>query len=367
MANMAIGVDKTIAQLQVLADEGQIKTLPMENEISIRTKVVTSDLHAQNIAGVLLGKGDLTNEWLVVGSHYDHVGFGYTGTSSRGELHAGADDNASGTSANLVLARRFSALYATTDDTSLRSILFIFFDAEEAGLLGSAHFVKEPTMDLESINAMINLDMVGNLRNNNLSLSGTGTAVEFETLVPEVVEASTVEASLTPGGTGPSDHTSFYAKDIPVLFFFTGMTPEYHTPEDQAFKTNPSGAAIVTDLTFDFAQRLVKDAKLTFTTNTHGSGGRTARIPAPVRLGVQPSYSEILETGILLAGVSEDTSASDAGMQAQDILLAWDGIELTGGRKLMELLRESSPGDVVDFTVQRDGDNIIVKVTLKAP
>jgi hypothetical protein len=214
---------------------------------------------------------------------------------------------------------------------------------------------------------MINLDMVGNLSDNNLSLSGTGTAIEFEALVPEVVEASSVEASLTPGGTGPSDHTSFYAKDIPVLFFFTGMTSEYHTPKDRAYKTNPAGGAIVTELTFDFAKRLVNGDKLTFTANTRGSGGRTNRMPAPVRLGVHPSYSEILETGILITGVSDDTSASDAGMQEDDVLLAWNDVELTGGRKLMELLRESSPGDVVDFTVQRGGENIIVKVTLKAP
>ena len=366
-ANTTIGIDKTIAELQVLADEGQITTMSLEDEISIRTEVVTSELHAQNIAGVLQGRGELADEWLVVGSHYDHVGYGYTGTSSQGELHRGADDNASGTSANLVLARRFAELYASSEDTSLRSVLFIFFDAEEAGLLGSEHFVKEPTMELETINAMVNLDMVGNLSNNSLSISGTGTAVEFETLVPEIVEASTVEASLTPGGTGPSDHTSFYAKDIPVLFFFTGMTPEYHTPDDQAFTTNPSGGAIVTDVTYDLAQRLVKDTKLTFTTNTSGSGGRATRMPSPVRLGVQPSYSEILETGILLTGVSENTSASEAGLQAEDVLLSWNDVELTGGRTLMELLRESAPGDVVDFTVQRSGENIVVKVTLKAP
>jgi len=139
----------------------------------------------------------------------------YTGTSYPGKLHHGADDNASGSAVIMILARMFSEYYATTEDDSLRSILFIFFDGEEAGLLGSAHFVKEPIMDLDDVNAMINLDMVGNLSNNNISISGTGTAVEFETLVPIVVEASSLTASLTPGGTGPSDHTNFYANDIP--------------------------------------------------------------------------------------------------------------------------------------------------------
>ena len=222
-------------------------------------------------------------------------------------------------------------------------------------------------MDLATINAMINLDMVGNLSNNNVSISGTGTAIEFETLVPEVIEASSITASLTPGGTGPSDHTNFYKEDIPVLFFFTGMTPEYHTPQDEPFTTNPAGGAVVVGLTYDFVKELINDTKLTFTSNTKGGAGRTTRMPSPVRLGVHPSYSELLETGILLTGVSEGTSAADAGLQADDVLLAWNEIELTGGRKLMELLKESTPDDVVNFTVQRGGKNIIVKVTLKAP
>jgi len=214
---------------------------------------------------------------------------------------------------------------------------------------------------------MINLDMVGNLSDNNILLSGTGTAVEFETLVPEVIERSSITASLTPGGTGPSDHTNFYKEDIPVLFFFTGMTPEYHTPKDEAFTTNPAGGAVVTELAYDFAKRLVNDDKLTFTSNTKGGANRTTRMPSPVRLGVHPSYSDSVETGILLTGVSEGTSAADAGLLPDDVLLAWNDIELTGGRKLMELLKESAPGDVVEFTVQRDNENILVKVTLKAP
>ena len=367
MANLALEDSKSIAWFQQQADTGDVTTMPLNQSASITTEIETANLHAQNIGGVLKGRGKLANEWVVIGSHYDHVGYGYTGTSSPGELHRGADDNASGTSANLLITRLFTEYYAITEDKSLRSVLFMYFDAEEAGLLGSAHFVKEPTVDLKSINAMINLDMVGNLSDNNISLSGTGTAVEFKTLVPEVVATSSMTASLTPGGTGPSDHTNFYKEDIPVLFFFTGLTPEYHTPQDEVFTTNPAGGAIVAQLAYDFAKRFVNDEKLTFTSNTKGGANRTSRMPAPVRLGVHPSYSEILETGILITGVSEDTSAADAGLLADDVLLAWNDTELTGGRKLMELLKESVPGDIIDFTVRRGKANIIVKVTLKAP
>lgn len=366
IANLLIA-DGDISLLQTLADQGEITTRELR-QATLRIVVEKSGMHAQNIGGILHGRGELADEWVVIGGHYDHLGYGYIGTATPGELHHGADDNASGSAVIMMLARLFSEEYATMKDNSLRSILFIFFDGEEAGLLGSAHFVKEPIMDLATVNGMINLDMVGNLSNHNVSISGTGTAEEFAILVPEIVAASSLSASLTPGGTGPSDHTNFYAKDIPVLFFFTGITDEYHTPQDQAFTTNPAGGAIVTQLTHAFAERLVNDDRLTFSSNTQGgASGRPSRTPSPVRLGVQPSYSSELETGILLHGVSEGTSAEDAGLQAEDILLAWNEIELTGGRKLMELLRESSPGDVVNLTVQRGDENIIVKVTLKAP
>ena len=186
-------------------------------------------------------------------------------------------------------------------------------------------------------------------------------------LIPSVVEASSLTASLTPGGTGPSDHTNFYQKDIPVLFFFTGITEEYHTPKDFAHTTNPAGAAKIVELAHAFASRMVDDPKLTFATNTMGGNNRSPRRSASVRLGIHPSYTADLETGILVSGVSEGTSAEDARLGQGDVLLAWNDEELTGGRKLMEMLQASSPGDVVELTVQRNGKNIIVPVTLKAP
>ncbi len=358
--------DVKLLSLQKLADAGD--TTPMElGTVTLRTDVEYAGLKARNIGGIIQGKGELSNEWVIIGGHYDHVGYGYTGTSSPGVLHTGADDNASGSSAVLLISRLLSEYYESSEADSLRSILILFFDAEEAGLLGSAHYVKEPTIDLDKVNVMLNLDMVGRLSDNSLMLGGTGTATEFATIIPEAFEASTLIGNLSPGGTGPSDHTNFYKEDIPVLFFFTGMTEEYHTPKDRAYTTNPAGGALVVQLVESLALQFVTDPWLTFTTNTMGGSDRSARMSSPVRLGVHPSYSAEIETGILLSGISEGTSAQEAGLLADDVLLSWNEIELTGGRKLMELLRESSPGDVVDFTVQRGGENIIVKVTLKAP
>lgn len=355
-----------LASLQTLADAGDNDPITLRTA-TIQTEVEYSGLKARNIGGVIQGRGALASEWVIIGGHYDHVGYGYTGTSSPGVLHTGADDNASGSSAVLLLSRLLSEYYVDSSDDSLRSILILFFDGEEAGLRGSAHYVKEPSIDLDKVNAMLNLDMVGRLRDNSLMLGGTGTAVEFATIVPEIFEASTLIGNLSPGGTGPSDHTNFYKEDIPVLFFFTGMTDEYHTPKDKASTVNPAGGATVALLAEAFAKRFVNEEWLTFTTNTKGGSNRSARMPTPVRLGVHPSYSSELETGILLTGVSEGTSAADAGLREDDILLAWNDVELTGGRKLMELLKASTPGDVVTITVQRGGANILVKVTLKAP
>jgi aminopeptidase YwaD len=366
-ASELVSGQQKLAEIQRNADTGSVTTFPLNKTVTLETTVETSAMHAKNIGGILQGKGDLANEWVVIGGHYDHIGFGYTGTSSKGELHVGADDNASGSAAVLVLAGQLTETYTQSDDDSLRSILFLFFDAEEAGLHGSEAFVKDPIMDLETINVMINLDMVGRLRDNNLSISGTGTATEFEALIPELISDTTMTASLTTGGTGPSDHTSFYTKDIPVLFFFTGLSDEYHTPQDQLHTLNPAGAARVITLVDAFADVLVDEPKVHFTADTKSNTNRATRMSSPVRLGVHPSYTEQLETGILLTGVSEGTCAEAAGLQADDILLAWGDTELTGGRKLMELLKESAPGDIVTLTVRRGDENIFVEVTLRAP
>ncbi|HJN71262.1 MAG TPA: M28 family peptidase [Phycisphaerales bacterium] len=366
-ASDLLGGLKKLEDFQSSADTGSVTTVPLDADLTLETAVETTGMRAQNVGGILQGRGELAKEWVVIGGHYDHLGFGYTGTSSRGELHVGADDNASGTAAVLVLAGQLAEAYANNDDTSLRSVLFLLFDAEEAGLYGSDAFVDDPIMDLADINVMINMDMVGRLRNNNLSISGTGTATEFEELVPKLVENTSMTASLTTGGTGPSDHTNFYINDIPVLFFFTGLSDEYHTPQDRLHTLNPAGAAKVIALVRTFADILVDEPKVHFTTNTKTKSNRATTMSSPVRLGVHPSYTEQLETGILLTGVSEGTCAEEAGLQADDVLLAWDEIELTGGRKLMELLKESAPGDVVTFTVRRDDENIFVEVTLKAP
>ena len=363
--------DYTVRSLQSKADSGEVRTMPMMINATLKTEVNTGGMQAKNIGGILKGKGELADEWLIIGGHYDHVGYGYVGTRYPGQLHHGADDNASGTSLILILSRLLSKYYTESDDESLRSVMFLFFDAEEAGLHGSAHFVKYPIIKLADVNAMINIDMVGNLSQNNVMIGGTGTAAEFDSKIPEWIQSSILTASLMPSGTGPSDHTNFYQAGMPVLFFFTGLTDEYHTPKDQPYTTNPAGAARLASLINTVAIDLVDEEKLSFQTSSSSSrrGGNRGSVapPASVRLGIQPSYSAELETGILINGVSEGTSAEDAGLQDGDVLLEWNGIELTGGMELMNQLRAAKPGYKVTILVQRDTKNIDIEVTLKAP
>jgi hypothetical protein len=364
-ASKLVGGSHKLAAIQRKADTGSVTTTPLNKIVTLETTVEVTSMHAQNIGGVLQGRGDLENEWVVIGGHYDHLGHG--NSSSQMEIFTGADDNASGTAAVMILAKLLSEAYENTNDDSLRSVLFLLFDAEESGLHGSAAFVDDPIMDLRKVNVMINMDMIGRLRGNNLSISGTGTAEEFETLIPNLVNETELTASLTTGGTGPSDHTNFYANDIPVLFFFTGMSDEYHTPQDRIHTINPAGASQVIELIDAFAAVLVDDPKVHFTNDTKTKSDRPTKMSSPVRLGIHPSYTEKLETGILLTGVSEGTCAEAAGLQSGDILLAWGDTELTGGRKLMEMLKASAPGEVVTFTVQRGEENILVEVILQAP
>ncbi|MCH2146775.1 MAG: M28 family peptidase, partial [Phycisphaerales bacterium] len=193
--------DDTVRSLQSKADAGEVRTTPLMINATLKTEVNTGGMQAKNIGGVLKGKGDLANEWLIIGGHYDHVGHGYVGTRYPGQLHHGADDNASGTSLVLILSRLLSEYYASSDDDSLRSVMFLFFDAEEAGLHGSAHFVKYPIIKLDDVNAMINIDMVGNLSQNNVLIGGTGTAEEFDAKIPEWIQSSILTANLMPSGT----------------------------------------------------------------------------------------------------------------------------------------------------------------------
>lgn len=373
VAEAILGGD--LADWRRRADAGAVGLAPLGTRLRVGGDVVVETLRAEwpsaNVAGVLPGRGALADEWIVVGGHYDHLGHGRPGSrdaAPEGKLHPGADDNASGTASVILLARRL-AERAASGSGPRRSILFVAFGAEEAGLHGSAHLVAESPIPLEATTLMVNLDMVGRLRDETVMLGGTGTAAEFDALLPPLVAASGLTVRATPGGMGPSDHASFYRAGIPVLFFFTGLHDDYHMPSDEGWTVNPVGGVRIVDLAESVIDAVARrSAALTPRRDDSrpapsGDGPRTG---ASVRFGIMPDYAADLDTGVAVAGVSEGTSAADAGLRAGDVLLTWNGEELTGGQSLANVLREAAPGDVVRVEVRRDGRTLLLDVTLKA-
>lgn len=337
-------------------------------------------VEARNVVALLPGTNpSLAREVVVVGAHYDHLGFGGGGSSlapGSGEVHNGADDNASGTGALLEVARR---LVEASDETD-RSVLFIAFTGEEKGLWGSAHYVQNPLAPLQNTVSMINMDMVGRLRENTLTVYGTGTAEEFPSMLQETNRAQPepFELSFIPDGVGASDHNSFYLGNIPVLMLFTNTHPEYHRPDDDWDLINAPGleriAAFATAITGRLAGQGTADAlALTFQEaagNPHGAMAAAAEDDS----GSQPrSFSASMGTipdmtprdfGVRVAGVREGSAAEKAGLMAGDILVEFAGHEITDLYAYTYALREHKPGDEVEVVVIRDGERLHFKAVL---
>ncbi|MDG2423202.1 MAG: M28 family peptidase [Phycisphaerales bacterium] len=356
-----------LAELRKAADRDRMDTydLPDDWTITIQTQLEDPGIKTRNVAGVIPGRGDLADEWLIIGGHYDHIGTGYVGSRQRNsnKYHNGADDNASGIASLLVVADRLSTA-SEKNDGDRRSVMVIGFGAEEAGLHGSKFFVDNPSMDLDKVSCMLNFDMMGRVSEKGVQVLGTGTAEEFDEMLPRHVAESPLVVHATPSGTGPSDHSTFYRKDIPVMFFFSGITDEYHTPEDYAWTVNPQGAVEIINLATGIAEEIiVRDDILTYRASDSSSPRRGTG--SRVRLGIMPGYAAEIETGVMVDGVSKNTAAAKAGLKTGDIMVGWNDKDLKGPGELMQLLRESSPGDTIEVTVLRDGETSKLSVTLQ--
>ena len=340
---------------------------PLEGvNVAAQVKLKREEKDVRNVAAVLPGKGPHADEYIVVGAHYDHLGHGGRGSLSpfSKDIHHGADDNASGTSAMLKLAERFAE--AGPQD---RSILFIAFTGEEVGLLGSAHFVKHPPVPLEKIAAMVNFDMVGRVRENKLQIGGSGTAAGFEKMLQDAASGSPLKLNLnSKGGMGPSDHMSFAIQKVPVLFFFSGLHLDYHRPTDTADKVNYEGLADVVDL----GQKVVaaiakapKDAYVgTFDSSGMMGGGPSGSGGTRVSLGVVPDYSGEETKGVLISGTSAGSAAEKAGLKGGDVLVKFDDMALNNLNDLTIALNKSKPGQTVTIKLMRGGAEQEVKATL---
>lgn len=337
-----------------------------------------------NVAGVLPGRGDLADEVVVVGAHYDHLGYGEVGSLSEVRaVHPGADDNASGVAALILLAKQVKQwieyppiLRSPGSRRVQRKLIVVTFTGEERGLLGSSHFMKnldDLGLSTEQINAMVNFDMVGRMKDDILYVMGTATSDRWRDMLDHAVHAVTLQGhkltlKTNPESFGGSDHMSFVAREVPALHFFTGSHSDYHRVTDTADKINILGALKVVDMTttlvwqqmgdhlpFDF----VPSSAMTMhaTAGGHGAGG--------AYLGVVPDYASLDgDGGCVLSGVAPGGPAHAAGLRGGDVIIRWDQKPVGNVRGLTRRLRDSRSGDEVVVTVRRDGEVIEIHVTL---
>ena len=313
-----------------------------------------------------LGGRDTTRT-LVVGAHYDHLGYGGESSLAPNQHvpHVGADDNASGVAAMMEVAAR-AAGRAKAGALPLHNLVFCAFTGEEMGLVGSGHFVDQPTRPLESIEAMLNMDMVGRLREHRLLVMGVGTAGEFPDLVARVNRASeSFDLKTSSDGFGPSDHSSFYKRKVPVLMLFTGAHADYHKPSDTWDKINYEGLAQVSR----FAAAIVDSldarprpsyvvAKADSTAGRIAGGGGYGAY-----LGTIPDYLKT-EGGVLLSGVRNGSPAEQAGIQGGDVIVKFDGVRIDNIYDYTFALRSRKPGQQVRITVKRGSADVDLLATL---
>jgi len=315
----------------------------------------TKDWHGTNVIGVLDNGAKNT---IVIGAHYDHLGRNEhhhsTKVNSEGEIHNGADDNASGTAALLELAR----MYATNSTKEKVNYVFAFFSGEEDGLIGSKHMAESLKSKFPNVLTMINMDMIGRLsKDKALVIGGVGSSPDFGPIIDKTKPAGfTITIDST--GVGPSDHTSFYLKDIPVLFFFTGTHMDYHKPSDDEEKINYYGLRAITGFAARVANQIAEKGQMTFTKTKVETGKRTPKYK--VTLGVMPDYTDHGD-GLHIDGVVDGKAAANAGVVAGDILIAIGDCTIKDVYGYMECLSKLQAGDERELTVIRQGKEVKLK------
>ncbi len=363
LAALEAEIDRTMKPVSFIVDKGEFAS----------TVVLHSTPGAlKNVVGVLPGTGDLADETVIVGAHYDHLGMnGGLLAPWTVAVHNGADDNGSGTTGLLEIARQVTAR-ATSPR---RRIVFIAFSAEEVGLVGSAYYVRHPLFSLKNTMAMVNLDMVGRLRNERLTVSGVGTATELSEMVSRLAEPYTFKLQKDPSGYGPSDHASFYEHGVPVLHFFTGLHADYHRPSDDVEKINFAGirriALMASDVVLELAQREKPLTKRTGSNELENLllgdlFGETRPAKPRASLGVRIEDVKEPVEGIKVIEVMEGSAAADAQLQLEDIIQTANGKKIVSIRELQAMVRAAKPGDELKLDIRRGEIDLEMVARLKA-
>ena len=358
---------KTIEELE----EGLVKNMKA-NSFNTKTtvegtsKVVFQKTNTRNVIGMIEGSdSELKNEYVVVGAHFDHLGWGGPTTSSRepevNAIHYGADDNASGTSGLLEIADKLA------NAKLKRSVILIAFGAEEIGTIGSKYFTMHPTISKDKITAMVNLDMVGRLKETKeITVSGVGTSKEGEKLLNDILIEK--ERDLVLGveynGFGPSDHANFYVENVPVFFFNTGAHNDYHTSRDTSDKINFEGLKRVTDYAYDLSENLINsESRLTF--QEAGPKGRAKNTRSgKVKLGIMPNFGKSEEDGLRVDGVTKDSAAERGGIKKKDVIIGIAGKEVHNIYEYMARMTKVRPGQTINVDVIRNGEKKVLIIQL---
>ena len=343
-----------------LASARAAQGLPTGVQVRLRVRLEREERRTANVIGILPGTDPaLASEVVVLGAHYDHLG------RAGGVVHPGADDNASGTAVVLGMARALAAAGGT-----VRTLVVVFFSGEEIGLLGSAHYVKHPPLPIERTAAMLNFDMVGRMRNDRLNVGGVESGGGLRALVERVTGGDRLDVVLRDSPYEPSDHASFYAAGVPVLFFHTGGHDDYHAPGDTADKINAAGMAEVARLGLRIAERVGGEARPAYvalarpdgasrSASGHGgdSGGAFLGVSVDGR-----SESDGVRLGSVIAG----SGAERAGLRGGDVIVRVGDHSLSRFEDLRRALADRRPGDAVALIYLRDGEEHRASATLGA-
>ncbi|MBM3405274.1 MAG: M28 family peptidase, partial [Bacteroidetes bacterium] len=336
-------------------------------QVDARTDLHTAYLNTRNVVAMIPGSDPtLQSEYLVLGAHFDHLGMGGKGTNSREAdtlvIHNGADDNASGTALMIELAEKFTA----HRDNLRRSLLFVAFSGEEMGLLGSKHFVNHPPVGVENMKAMFNFDMVGRLdrEKNTLTISGSGTSLEGDSILDVKALSYPFKLNHSKGGSGGSDHASFYGKNIPVFFFFSGMHTDYHKSTDDIEKINFDGMKMIGDFAFESILEIANmDKPLTFRESS-ASDSRNGNFGMKVRLGIMPDISATDQIGLGVDGVTPGLPAEKAGIQKGDRIISMDGQEIRNIQEYMARMSRFKQGQTIPVEIIRNSEKMTLTVNL---
>jgi hypothetical protein len=357
LASLATSIDRALAPAS--------RTLASVT-VTLRVSLVRERGETANVIGFLPGTDPgLRDEALVLGAHYDHLGRGSPVSlepTHADAIHPGADDNASGTAVVVGLAEAFARAGGAR-----RGLVFALFSAEEVGLLGSGHYVRQPPVPVERTVAMANFDMVGRMREDRLHVMGVDTGHGLRAVVEQAAAGQGLTLALRGDGVGPSDHSAFLGREIPVLFFFTGTHGDYHRPSDTWDRVNPDGMRKVAAVAYRAIRALAdRDDRPAF-----------ARVPGPAvaargsgrgygpYFGIVPDFAESPAPGVRLGGVRPGSPAERAGLRTGDVILRFAGVTVRTLDDLTFALRQKRPGDVVEVTFTRDGAPRTAAATLE--